>query len=212
MSKRAQERRTGRACGCKTEVYLFDFKKLSEPEATLVLRYASNVPGHPPLGSESFFRKHRETRAKQRSNSTACSQERNEDIPGKGSCGKLQRGVENQLERTRLDNHNMRISDYQYVEKILENVRQKLRLSSDTRCEDQRVDLGFCVDNNEISSFSHCSLPRELDYSQENQLRGGQDVVNITLRLIVEQSFEILNVSTMICTFSPWMRSTLCHD
>ena len=35
---------------------------------------------------------------------------------------------------------------------------------------------------------------------------------DITLRLIVEQSFEILNVSTMIYTFSPWMRSTLCLD
>ena len=35
---------------------------------------------------------------------------------------------------------------------------------------------------------------------------------DITLRLIVENSFEILNLSTMTCDFSPWMRSTLCHD
>ena len=34
---------------------------------------------------------------------------------------------------------------------------------------------------------------------------------DITLRVIVEQSLEILNVSTMIYTFSLWMRSTLCH-
>ena len=35
---------------------------------------------------------------------------------------------------------------------------------------------------------------------------------DITLRLIVGNSLEILNVSSMICEFSPWMRSTLCHD
>ena len=35
---------------------------------------------------------------------------------------------------------------------------------------------------------------------------------DITPTLIVEQSFEILNLSSMIYTFSPWMRSTLCHD
>ena len=33
-----------------------------------------------------------------------------------------------------------------------------------------------------------------------------------TLRLIVEQSSEILNVSTMKNTYSLWMRATLCHD
>ena len=35
---------------------------------------------------------------------------------------------------------------------------------------------------------------------------------DITLRLIVDNSSEILNLSTTINDFSPWMRSTLCHD
>ena len=35
---------------------------------------------------------------------------------------------------------------------------------------------------------------------------------DITLRLIVENSFEIMNSSAMIQDFSPWMRSTLCQD
>ena len=39
-----------------------------------------------------------------------------------------------------------------------------------------------------------------------------KSLFDTTLRLIVEQSFEILNASTMICIFSHWMRSTLCHD
>ena len=35
---------------------------------------------------------------------------------------------------------------------------------------------------------------------------------DITLRLIVEESFELLNVSTTENTCSLWIRSTLCHD
>ena len=55
---------------------------------------ASNAVRTPQQDSESV-RKH---------------QERNEDITGQGSCGKLQRGVENQLDRTRIDYHNMQKS------------------------------------------------------------------------------------------------------
>ena len=35
---------------------------------------------------------------------------------------------------------------------------------------------------------------------------------DITQRLILEQDLEILNVSTIKWTFTPWMRSTLLHD
>ena len=35
---------------------------------------------------------------------------------------------------------------------------------------------------------------------------------DISLRLIAENAFEILNSSTMIYDLSPWMRMTLCHD
>ena len=86
--------------------------------------------------------------------------QRGEVCDSSGSCGKLQRGVENQLNGDRLDYHSMQISDYVYVDKVFENLRQKLRLSS-------------------------CTL---------------------------DVSFDILNVSTMRWIFTPWMRSTLCHD
>ena len=35
---------------------------------------------------------------------------------------------------------------------------------------------------------------------------------DITQRLILEQSIEIQDVSTMIWNVTPWMRFTLCHD
>ena len=47
-----------------------------------------------------------------------------------GSSSGPVRGVENQLEITRLDFHNMQICDYRYVEEVFEDIRQTLRLSS----------------------------------------------------------------------------------
>ena len=35
---------------------------------------------------------------------------------------------------------------------------------------------------------------------------------DITQRLVLEQSFETQKVYTMIWNFTPWKRSTLCHD
>ena len=82
------------------------------------------------MDSESVFGSTRKLARNKDQNPATCSKERNEYIPGQGSCGKLQRGGENQLERTRLDHHNMQLSDCRYVEKVFENMRQKLRLSS----------------------------------------------------------------------------------
>ena len=44
--------------------------------------------------------------------------------------GKQMKDVKNHLEKTSLDFHNMQISDYRYVSKVFENLRQKLRLRS----------------------------------------------------------------------------------
>ena len=72
----------------------------------------------------------------------------------------------------------MQISDYRYVEKVFENLRQKLRLSSYTFDAKTNVLIwGFFVDNDEVISSSRASIPRELGCIQEYQLRGAQDVV-----------------------------------
>ena len=41
-------------------------------------------------------------------------------------CGKLQRKIEIQLQTTRLDHHNLQVTDYGYVEKVFTNLRRKL--------------------------------------------------------------------------------------
>ena len=160
-------------------------------------------------------------------NPAACSQDRNEDNPrqggcwkqqrgdacdSSGGCWKLQRGVENQLERTRLDYHNVQISDYRYVEKVFENLRQKLRsFSLDAKTN---VLIWGLFMSTTMKSSVHLGLQYQenLVAYRNTNFEELKTLCDITLRLIVEQSFEILNVSTMKNTFFPWMRSSLCHD
>ena len=54
-----------------------------------------------------------------------------------GSIGTPVRGVENQFARTRLDFHNMQVSDNQHVEKVLDNLRQRLNLSEDAQVHEK---------------------------------------------------------------------------
>ena len=58
-----------------------------------------------------------------------------------GSTGQPVRGVENQLARTRLDYHNVQISDNQYLEKVLKNLRQKLNLSRGAQVLNEKTNV-----------------------------------------------------------------------
>ena len=85
-----------------------------------------------------------------------------------GLCGELQRGVEKQLERTKLGCLNMQLSEYRYVDKIFENLRQKLRLSSETPDAKTNVLIrALFVENDEIISSSWASVPGVLGCIQE---------------------------------------------
>ena len=50
-------------------------------------------------------------------------------VCGRSSTGRLVRGIENQLARTKWDYHNMQISNNQHIERVFRNVRQKLNRS-----------------------------------------------------------------------------------
>ena len=53
-------------------------------------------------------------------------------------------GIENQLARTKLDHHNMHISNNQYFEKVFTNVRHKLNRLEDYQLLDQKVNVLTC--------------------------------------------------------------------
>ena len=123
-----------------------------------------------------------------------------------GSCGKLQRCVENQLDRTSLDYHNMQISDYRhvgkvfYVEKVFENLRQTLRPSSYTLDAKINILLEIIyVDNDEIIDSSWTSRSKEFGGIQEYQLRLAQNVVRYKVEIdrgTITRDSEFINDDT----------------
>ena len=82
-----------------------------------------------------------------------------------------------------------------------------------TQEEDQRIDLRTAgVDNDEVSSFISDSNTKENFVACRNtNFDELKTLFDLMLRLIVEQSFEVLSVSTMMYLFFSWRRSTLCH-
>ena len=46
-----------------------------------------------------------------------------------GTCGKLQQSIEIKLEKTALDNHELQVTHYGYVEKVFKNLRHMLSRS-----------------------------------------------------------------------------------
>ena len=126
--------------------------------------------------------------------------------PSQGSCGKLQRRIEIQLEITGLDYHNLQVTDYEYVEMDRSENDEMFDLKTSaliwglfmSTMMKSAVHLGHEDQQNLIAW-------RNTNFEEMKTL------FEITLRLIVEKSFEILNFSTMMNDFSPWMRSTLCH-
>ena len=118
----------------------------------------------------------------------------------------------NQLARKKLDHHDMQISDNQDFEKVFTNIRQKLNRSENEKILDPKVNvliwwlfmsttmkaavlLGHKYNDNSVTN-------RNTDFEELKTL------FDISQRLILDQDFEILNVSSIELKFTPWMRST----
>ena len=215
-SKRIQESKTGEepAVAKPRSTCLNSRNLLNVKQPSSWGSDASDVPGNPQLDSESVLRCTRNLARNKDQNPATCSQEKNEDNPRQGGWWQQQRGVENQLERTRLDYHMTQISDYRQVERVFENLRQKLRFSSYTLDAKTNVLIWGFFMSTTMKSSVHLGLQYKdnLVACRNTNFEELKTLFDITLRLIVEQSLEILGVSTMIYTFSLWMRSSQCHD
>ena len=94
-------------------------------------------------------------------NPTVCSEEwQRDDNPFSSAGGttagdgRLVRGIQIQLARTKLAYHNLQISDSLYLEKVFTNVRQKLpsRRPDSARSKSQCIDMVIIYVNNDESS------------------------------------------------------------
>ena len=145
-SLRKEDRK--RSCGSKTEVCLFDF---TEPDATLVLRFgcfccpgvSAEAPGN---WRETPTNQNRATSSQERGMATFWSRKLR-DTPTRwcvcdssGSCGKLQRRIVIQLEKTGLD-HNLQVTRFKYVDKVFTNLRHELNRSENDEMFDLKTNV-----------------------------------------------------------------------
>ena len=121
--------------------------------------------------------------------------------------------------RSELVHHNLQVTVSGYVEKVFKNLRRKLNRTEEWRDvwrpEDQRIDLGTDVMSTTKKSAIHLGLEHDENFwphARTTNFEGIKTLFDISLRLVAENSFEILNLSTMMYDFSPWLRMTLCHD
>ena len=131
-------------------------------------------------------------------------------------CRKLQRKIEIQLQTTRLDHHNLQVTDYGYVERVFTNLRRKLNGTEDDEMFHLKTNVliwGLFMSTT-MKSAIHLGLEYDQNLSayQNTNFGGIKTLFDISLRLISENAVEIQNLSTMMYDFSLWMRMTLCHD
>ena len=186
MSKRIQERKTGEevAVAKPMSICLISRNLSRQKQPSSFGSDASNVPVNPQLDSESVSGSCGNLQRNSHQNPATFSQERNEDTMRQGSYGKLQRGVENQVDKTRLDYHNMRISDHVYVGKVFENLREHLSLSSYTLDAKTNILISWLFMSTTMKSSVRLGLQYQenLVAHKKTQLRGAQHV----LRFYVE--------------------------
>ena len=203
MSKRIQERKTGEelAEAKPRPRCLISRDQLNVRQASSVESDASNFPRNPQLDSISVP-------------GSTWKHVRSDVCERSGSSWKQVQGIENQLERTRLYLHNVKISDYRYANKVFENLRQTLCLRSFVPDEKTNVLIWWLFLSTTIKASVHLgpSYNENLVAYRNTDFEELETLFDITQRLILEHSFEILNVSTMVWNVACWMRSTLCHE
>ena len=145
MSKRIQERKTEEdpAVSMPRSKCLIS-TNLNKEQSSSFGPDASDVPGNPQLDSGSVQRSCGKLQRNRNKNPATYSQVWKEDKPSQeicgqlqqsnvrdssGSCGKLQRGIEIQLEKTGLDYHNRQVTGKKYVEKVFTSLRHNLNRS-----------------------------------------------------------------------------------
>ena len=96
------------------------------------------------------------------------------------------------------------------------NLRQKLNLPEREQRVDQKTSVLiwglFMRTTMKASVHLEQNYNENLVTSRNTNFEELKTLFDITQKLILKQDFEILNVSPIEWTFSPWMRSTLLHD
>ena len=138
------------------------------------------------------------------------------EMSERSSAGRLVRGIQNQLARTKLAHHNLHISDNQNLEKVFTNVRHKLNRSEDDQIVDQKANV--LIWRLFLSTTMKAAVHLGQNYNENlitcrnTNFEELKTLLDITQKFLLVLNHEILNVSTIKWQFTPWMRSSLLHD
>ena len=140
-------------------------------------------------------------------------------LPAPASTRKLERGDDIQIERTRLELHNMQISDHRYLEKVFKKLRKKLKIAEEApvlgieALKTNDLIWGFFLSTTTKAAVHLGPIYIEnLEVYRNTHFEELQNLFDITQSLILDHQSEILNVSTIDSKASSWTRPTLTHD
>ena len=133
MSKRAQEStaKEGSAVAKPRPMNVVSRNLLSAKQTSPKDSSASKSPGNQELEQSYVSPSVRKLMRNKSRDPTAYSQERRQDDTLFSSTRKLERGDDIKIGRTKLEFHNMRVSDHRYLERVFQNLRQKLNLAEE---------------------------------------------------------------------------------
>ena len=109
---------------------------------------------------------------------------------------KLQRKIEIQLQTTRMDHHNLQVTDYGYVEKVFTNLRRKLNRTEEDEIFDLKTNV--LIWGLFMQTTVRSAIRLGLDYDQNliacqnTNFEGIKTLFEISVRLIAENSSKIL--------------------
>ena len=124
------------------------------------------------------------------------------EIDQRSSTGRPVRGIQNQLSEVKLDHHNLQVSDFRYIEKVLTNFRQKLNRREGDQMLDQRVNvLIWRLLSTTMKAAIHLgeNYNQHLEGYRNTNFDALKTLFDITQKLILNQNHEILNVRDLLC-------------
>ena len=129
------------------------------------------------------------------------------------STRKLERGDDTQIERRRLEFHDMQVSDHRYLDKVFKNLQQKLNLAEEARVLELKTSVLiwrlFVSTTMKAAVHLGPNYTEILEGYRNTNFEELQNLFDITQKWILEREAEILDVSTIGWTSPLWTRSTL---
>ena len=107
------------------------------------------------------------------------------------STRKLERGEDIQIEMTRLDFHNVHISDQRYLEKVFTNLRQKFNLAEEAPVLDLKTNVliwGLCMSTT-MKAAVHVgpNYTENLEIRKNTNFEELKNLFDVTWRLVLDR-------------------------